>query len=243
MSRAGGDGTDGGGTDGGGTDGGPWGPGAHEGHAGHERVRRSYDTVAEEYLRRIGDELDAKPLDRALLSALVEESGEDGVVADLGCGPGHVAGWLAGHGAAGVVGVDLSPAMVELGRARYPAVEFREGDLLRLPARDGEFTSAVALYSLIHLAPDELAPALAEIGRVLRPGGALLLSFHIGAEVRHLGEWWGHAVDVEFHFLRPAAVAEALRAAGFRIEAHLERAPYPHEAETRRAYLLARRSD
>lgn len=215
----------------------------HMGQGRHERVRHSYDTVAEEYVRRIGDELDGKPLDRALLAALVEQAGEDGVVADLGCGPGHVAGWLAERGPAGVVGVDLSPAMVAVGRARYPAAEFREGDLLRLPAGDGEFAAAVALYSLIHLAPGELAPALAEIRRVLRPGGALLLSFHIGAEVRHLDEWWGHPVDVEFHFLQPAAVTEALRAAGFRIEAHLERAPYPHEAETRRAYLLARRPD
>ncbi|MEU8761429.1 methyltransferase domain-containing protein [Streptomyces sp. NPDC048659] len=211
---------------------------------GHERVRRSYDTVACTYLERIGDELDGKPLDRALLGALVEQAGEGAVIADLGCGPGHVAAWIAAQGRAGhVVGVDLSPAMVALGRERHPAAEFREGDLLRLPAADGEFDAAVALYSLIHLAPGELEPALAEIRRTLRPGGLLLVSFHVGAEVRTLTEWWGHDVDVDFHFLRPAEVAGALRAAGFRVEAELERAPYPHEAETRRCSLLARRED
>ncbi|MFJ9808523.1 class I SAM-dependent methyltransferase [Streptomyces sp. NPDC101158] len=206
----------------------------------HERVRRSYDVVAEEYRTRIGGELDGKPLDRALLAALAEQAGDGAVIADLGCGPGHVAGWLAEGGRA-VVGVDLSPAMVAIGRKEYPRAEFREGDLLGLPARDGEFDAAVALYSLIHLAPDELAPALAEIRRVLRPGAPLLVSFHIGDEVKNLTEWWGHDVDVDFHFLDPAAVAAALREAGFRIEAVLDRAPYAHEAETQRAYLLARR--
>lgn len=217
---------------------------AGAGGLGHERVRRSYDTVAGEYLARIGGELDGKPLDRALIGAVVEQAGGGAVIADLGCGPGHVAAWVAGLGGAGsVVGVDLSPAMVALGRERHPEVEFREGDLLRLPAGDGEFDAAVALYSLIHLAPGELAPALAEIRRTLRPGGLLLVSFHIGTEVRTLTEWWGHDVDVDFHFLAPADVAEALRGAGFRIEAELERGPYPHEAETRRCCLLARRED
>ncbi|MET9954313.1 methyltransferase domain-containing protein [Streptomyces sp. NPDC006339] len=222
-------------TDTGGTTGGA-------GTPGHERVRRGYDAVAEEYRARIGGELDGKPLDRALLAALCEQAGDGAVLADLGCGPGHVAAWLAGRGCA-VVGVDLSPAMVAIGRERHPEVAFREGDLLRLPARDGEFDGAVALYSLIHLSPAELGPALAEIHRVLRPGGPLLVSFHRGTGVRNLTEWWGHQVDIDFHHLEPATVAAALREAGFLIEAELERAPYPHEAETRRCYLLARRAD
>ncbi|MFJ9825008.1 class I SAM-dependent methyltransferase [Streptomyces sp. NPDC101160] len=216
--------------------------GAGRAAGAHERVRRSYDAVAAEYRARIGDELAGKPLDRALLGALVEEAGAGAVIADLGCGPGHIAGWLAGRQRR-VVGVDLSPAMVAIGSDRHPEAEFREGDLLRLPARDGEFGAAVALYSLIHLAPDELSPALAEIRRVLRPGAPLLVAFHIGTEVRNLTEWWGHPVDVDFHYLEPTAVTGALREAGFRIEAELERAPYPHEAATRRAYLLARRED
>ncbi|MFF0431389.1 class I SAM-dependent methyltransferase [Streptomyces sp. NPDC004327] len=229
------------GTDGqaGGTGAGPAPDPAGDGHA---RVRRSYDTVAEEYRARIGDELAGKPLDRALLGALVEETADGAVIADLGCGPGHIAAWLAGRQRR-VVGVDLSPAMVAIGRDRHPQAEFREGDLLRLPAGDAEFDAAVALYSLIHLDPGELSPALAEFRRVLRPGAPLLVAFHIGTEVRNLTEWWGHAVDVDFHHLRPDAVAGALREAGFRIEAELERAPYPHEAATRRAYLLARRED
>lgn len=211
-----------------------------DGHAHRDSVRRSYDTVAEEYATRLHDELTAKPLDRALLDCLLEQTGPGGAIADLGCGPGHVAAWLAAKGAR-TVGIDLSPGMIEAGRRRFGQVEFREGDLLRLPAGDGEFGSAVAFYTIIHLDPGDLPRAFAEARRVLRPSGLLLLSFHIGEEVRHLDEWWGHDVDVDFRFLIPEHVAGLLEAAGFTVEMRMERAPYAHEAATHRAYLLARR--
>ncbi|MER7345560.1 methyltransferase domain-containing protein [Streptomyces aurantiacus] len=210
-------------------------------HGDHEAVRRSYDTVAEEYAQRLHDELDARPLERALLSCLVEQAEPGAPVADLGCGPGHVAAHLTGLGVR-AVGVDLSAGMVATGRRRYPRVEFREGDLLHLPAEDGEFAAAVALYTIIHLDPHELLPAFVEARRVLRPSGLLLVSFHIGTEIRHFDEWWGHDVDLDFRFLAVPDIAGLLEEAGFAVEARLEREPAPGEAQTRRAYLLARRT-
>lgn len=204
-------------------------------------IRASYDTVAEEYRARIGDELAGKPLDRALLAALAEEAGPGAPVADLGCGPGHVTGWLAERGVR-AVGVDLSPAMVGIAGRAHPEAEFRTGDLLDLPAADGEFAAAVALYSVIHLHPDELRPAFAEARRVLRPGGRLLVAFHAGTGVRHLTEWWDRPVDVHFRFYGTGSVVAALEATGFEVTARLERKPYPQEAETDRAYVLARRA-
>jgi SAM-dependent methyltransferase len=207
---------------------------------GHDSVRQSYDAVAENYAAGFRDELAGKPLDRALLTALLEHAGPGGRVADLGCGPGHVAAWLAGRGAT-AVGVDLSAAMVAVGRRDFPGVEFREGDLLDVPAADGEFDAAVALYSVIHLRPAELGRAFGEVRRVLRPGGLILVSFHIGTEVRHVTEWLGHEVDVEFRFLDPADVTAEMEAAGLTVDARLERRHHPGEVETRRCYLLARR--
>ncbi|MFF0745938.1 methyltransferase domain-containing protein [Streptomyces sp. NPDC004111] len=218
-------------------------------HIRHGAVRRSYDTVAEEYTKRLHDELAGKPLDRALLAALLEQTEPGTALADLGCGPGHIAAHLASAGTGAeardpvhTVGIDLSEGMLETGRNRYPGVEFRNGDLLALPAGDGEFGAAVALYSFIHLSADELPTALAEARRVLRPGGLLLLAFHIGEETRHLDEWWGHEVDVDFHFHDPVRVGELLEAAGFAVQMRMERRHYAHEADTRRAYLLARRA-
>jgi SAM-dependent methyltransferase len=206
----------------------------------HDSVRRSYDAVSEEYASAFRDELAGKPLDRALLACLIEQAEHGAPVADLGCGPGHVSAWLARHGVT-AVGIDLSAGMIAAARREHPEVEFREGDLLDLPATDGEFGAVVAFYSIIHLEPGEPRRACAEIRRVLRPGGLALVAFHIGSEVRHLAEWWGHEVDIDFRFFEPPDIAAAMEGAGLRVEVRLERSSYPQEVETRRGYLLARR--
>jgi len=204
----------------------------------HDGVRRSYDAVARDYAASFAGELDGKPLDRALLASLIEQAGPGVLVADLGCGPGHVTSWLAGHGAS-AVGIDLSEAMVAIARQEHPEAEFRPGDLLALPAADGEFGAVIAFYSLIHLEPGELAPALREISRVLAPGGLVLVSFHAGSDVVHRDEWLGHQVDVDFRFLEVADVAAAMEAAGLTVQMRLERTAYPGEVATTRGYILA----
>jgi hypothetical protein len=66
------------------------------------------------------------------------------------------------------------------------------------------------------------------------------LAFHVGDEVVHFDELWGHAVSVDFHFFRTDDVADSLRSAGFEVEEIVERDPYPDvEAQTRRGYILA----
>jgi hypothetical protein len=71
---------------------------------------------------------------------------------------------------------------------------------------------------------------------VLRPQGLFLVSFHVGAEVRHLSEWWGHAVDVDFRFFEPPDIAGVIERSGFRTEMRLERVSYSGEVNTRRAW-------
>jgi SAM-dependent methyltransferase len=91
------------------------------------------------------------------------------LVLDAGTGTGAFARALGERGA-GVVAVDASPAMLSFGRAgRPPALA---GDLCALPLRDGCVDAAVAGFVLSHV-PDPVL-ALAELARVMRPGGPLL---------------------------------------------------------------------
>jgi ubiquinone/menaquinone biosynthesis C-methylase UbiE len=192
--------------------------------ADHEaETRAAYDAVAEAYADRFADELSDKPLDRALLRALVEQlPSSHGIIADVGCGPGHVARYLRSLGAR-AVGVDLSPAMVAVARRLDPTTEFHVASMLALPAADGEWNGIVALYSLIHLNPGEVATALAEFFRVLRSQGLVLISIHIGSEVRHVDEFLGQAVSLYFRFIEMATLTSELEATGFEVLMTMER--------------------
>lgn len=200
----------------------------------------SYDAVADEYARRISDELQHKPLDRALLDRFADSTRGHGPVCDLGCGPGHVARYLKERGV-DVVGYDLSPKMVEAARLLNPEINFHQADMTALDHADGSWAGLVAFYSLIHVPPPEIASALREFRRVLQPGGLLLLAFHVGDETVHLDDWWERKVNIDFFCFQPEQMARDLQAAGFEIEEIIEREPYPDvEHQSRRAYIFAR---
>jgi ribosomal protein S18 acetylase RimI-like enzyme/ubiquinone/menaquinone biosynthesis C-methylase UbiE len=202
-------------------------------------TQTSYDRVAGEYARRVVGELEHKPLDRALLAVLAEIA-PPGPIADLGCGPGHVARHLHDLGRE-VIAIDLSPAMVETARRLCPGPEYRVGNMLALDLADGSLGGAVASYSIIHLGVGELAIAFSELHRVLGPDAPALLAFHTGRHVLHMDEWWGSPVSLDFHFHVPDTVRRLLEGAGLSVEWDLRRQPGPGEVQTERAYLLARR--
>src|SRR6202162_4597955 len=96
-----------------------------------ESIRESYDRLAEEYARRIFNELQHKPLDRELLDRFAAAVRGRGEICDMGCGPGHAARYLRDAGAT-VFGLDLSPGMLEQARSLNPGVLFREGNMMAL---------------------------------------------------------------------------------------------------------------
>jgi SAM-dependent methyltransferase len=204
-------------------------------------LEHGYDSVAETYAERISGELAHKPFDRDLLTRFAGLLHPPGPVCDLGCGPGHIARYLHACGL-DVFGIDLSSAMVAQARALNPDIPFRQGSMLALDLADASLGGIVAFYSIIHVPRDLLPQAFAEMRRVLRPSGILLLSFHLGGEDQHLDEWWDNPVSIDFYFFTRAEIEQHLRDAGFTIEESLERAPYLDvEVETRRAYILARK--
>ena len=96
-------------------------------------------------------------------------------VLDAGCGVGYGSAFLAGV-ARRVVGVDRDEQAIAYARKRYarPNVEFRVGDLLRLEVDDASFDAVCSFETIEHL--DYADAFVAEMARVLRPGGAFVVS-------------------------------------------------------------------
>jgi ubiquinone/menaquinone biosynthesis C-methylase UbiE len=205
-------------------------------------IRESYDRLAEEYARRIFNELQHKPLDQQLLNRFARDVGADGDICDLGCGPGHVARYLRDAGAK-VFGVDLSPQMLEQARRLHPDISFREGNMLALDLPDGSLAGIAAFYAIVNIPQASLPLAFREMERVLQPGGLLLLAFHIGDEILHEAELWGQPISMDFFLFPTSAIRKYLEAAGLTIEEIIEREPYAPEVEyqSRRAYIFARK--
>jgi ubiquinone/menaquinone biosynthesis C-methylase UbiE/DNA-binding transcriptional ArsR family regulator len=121
---------------------------------------------------RLRDELFGERFHWTALAALAEP---EWTVADLGCGTGSVAAALAPF-VASVIAVDASAAMLQAAKKRlhgFDNVSVRRGELEALPIDDGRLDAATLMLVLHHL-PDP-AKALAEVVRVLKPHGRLLL--------------------------------------------------------------------
>lgn len=96
-----------------------------------------------------------------------------GVALDAACGTGRHGVYLASLGHR-VIGVDATAEMLEVARAKIPAGDFYEADLRDLPLADDFVDVVVCGIAAVHV--PNLAPVFAEVARVLRPGGHLVLT-------------------------------------------------------------------
>lgn len=210
--------------------------GAH----GWSHLASTYDAVAADYAAAFSDELAGKPFDRRALDELASRVGRAGPVADLGCGPAQVADHLALRGCE-VIGIDLSPAMLAAARYRQPGLPVAAGDLRALPLPDTSCGAITCFYALIHLPRAEVPGALAEMHRVLRPGGQLLLAVHGGAGEVHVDGWFGRDVAFDATLFDDAELAALVAAAELDEVRVTRREPYPSEHPTPRLYVTAGR--
>ena len=161
-------------------------------------------------------------------------------VADVGCGPGRVAAFLVRHHLE-VVGLDPSPAMLAAARIAHPDIQFEEGQLDDLPIPEASLAGVVCWYSIIYTPPKYLGDALAELARVLKPGGYLLLAFQAGSgEPVFRTDAHGTALSLTSFRHSLSDVTGRLEDAGLAVRATALREPeFDHEM-TPQAFVIAR---
>ena len=205
-------------------------------------IEASYDSIAAEYAEEFVKELARKPYDRGILDRFADSVRDEGMVLELGCGPGHIARYLKDRGVA-MRGIDLSAAMIKQARRLHPDIEFERGDMLDLQVEEGSLAGIVCFYAIIHLPRAKAATALEQMQRALRDGGRILVSFHGGEGSLHRDLWYEKRVAVDVTLFEREEMAGYLRAAGLVIEEIAERPPYEFEYQTRRLYAFARKPE
>jgi ubiquinone/menaquinone biosynthesis C-methylase UbiE len=195
-------------------------------------------TGAENYQRHFVPAI-ATPVSAGLLAAAELQPGQR--VLDVACGTGVIARLAAERvGPTGaVVGIDVAADMIEVAKAmpgpRAPTIEWHVGDATSLPFADEQYDVVVCQMGLMFM--EDRAAALAEMRRVLVPGGRVVLNtpgaiqtpFALmeQAIVKHISPELGGFVRAVFSMHDPDTVAALLRDAGLRdVDAHVSTATF-----------------
>ena len=171
------------------------------------RVQRAYSRLAAQYIDLFGALDRVHRDDLALIGRHLGQV--TGPVLDLGCGPGHLTGFLRSvH--PDVTGIDLVPEFVAHARSAYPAARFEVASMVDLERPGGSVAGVLAWYSLIHLDPGQVDGVLATVRRAMASGGVLVVGFFDGAAT----EPFEHKV-VTAHRWPADEMARRLTRAGF----------------------------
>ena len=217
---------------------------ASVGRAAIEHTRTAYDTVAATYAEVVSDTSFEADIDLAMVQHFLSQVGtrRGAHVLDAGCGAGRMLTLLEQlDSSLQLTGIDLAPAMVSHARAHHPTRRIEEGDLALLPFGDADFDGLLSWYSIIHTPAPELPRIVDEFGRVLRPGGPLLVAFHAGTGDRIAEHAYGHDVDLRVRLHGVQLVEDILTAGRFEVGARLERAARPVERNPQ-GFVLAIRT-
>jgi len=208
-----------------------------------EKVLSCYNQVAGDYAAERWDELSKKHFDRLLLKEFAFVNKDKGLCADFGCGPGQTTRFLYDHGVENIVGVDLSPAMVDTADKLSPQIKFETGDLLHISYPSGHLGSAVAFYAIVHFTNNQVRKCFEEINRVLKTGGDFLFSFHVGEEIVHFDKAHEKEIDIDLIFFKTDDIIALLHETGFNVIDAIERRPNKEmEYPTTRGYIWAEKN-
>jgi cyclopropane fatty-acyl-phospholipid synthase-like methyltransferase len=207
-------------------------------------VTAAYNEVARTYADKYQDEILFKPKVGEFLADFVAAVPPDGVICDMGCGPGQVARYVHHRLGRAAAGIDLSPEMIRIAAELNPSIPFRAADVLQMTETE-VYEAIIGLYFIVNFPVAVLDELFGKLHRLLKPGGQLLLSFHLGEDqLRRVEDFLNSGKSLDFYFFRPETIREKLLQNGFTVTDTRLRDPYPGvEYESQRAYVFAKKED
>ncbi|GLW46541.1 methyltransferase [Streptomyces sp. NBRC 14336] len=97
-------------------------------------------------------------------------------ILDVGSGTGRPTAAVLAEAGHSVLGVDVSPVMVDIAARQVPGAEFHHADIRELPLEEGSFDAVCVFFSLLQMSRAEQSALLRRLARALRPGGHLVLA-------------------------------------------------------------------
>ncbi|MCD6225755.1 class I SAM-dependent methyltransferase [bacterium] len=203
-------------------------------------VEKSYDQIAEEYLRRFRLDSDANKHTLKYLKLLIKLLPQNSKILDLGCGAGIPATKILApfHE---VIGVDISEKQIQLARKNTPEAKFIKADMLEIDFPVNSFDAIVSLYAIIHVPRKYHRELLEKIWKMLKPGGYFLATMGATDLKEAKEENWLGVPMYWSHFNRKKNTT-MLEEVGFEIlKAKVEIEKELNE-KARHLYVLARKS-
>ena len=176
-----------------------------------KKTRTTYEKIAHTYAQR---NQDRSPIAKHIIR-FVELVCSNGLVLDVGCGPGFDTAVFQQHNLQ-TIALDYAHAMMQAGRTDLGIeADFVQGDMRFLPFAANQFDGIWASATMLHLEKADVPATLAHFYDLLRPDGILYLSVKCGDGAEWTSLSYGHAESRFFTYWRPEAVHTLLQEAGF----------------------------
>lgn len=177
-----------------------------------DTIRRGYDDLAETY----AEERSETGRDVTILAEFLDSLSDPERILDAGCGGGRpVLQQLDRRATA--IGLDVSHGQLRLADETVPTAPLLQGEMTRLPLRDETVDAITAYHSIIHVPLEEHQSTIDEFGRVLRPGGQVLLTEGPEAWSGTNPDWLDSGVEMQWNIAGAETTRNQLRNAGFTV--------------------------
>lgn len=163
-------------------------------------------------------------------------------ILDVGSGHGINAHYMHSRGY-DVIGIDLSKEMTEYAKTKYPQIEFRLGDMTKLPFSANTFDGILASYSLIHLTKAAIPSVMAALAKILKSGGIIYLSIQSGKSTQG---FFSHPTipsdQVFLNIFAKEEIKELLDEHGFATVSQHEKAPQGKVFNFTKLFIIAKKT-